>query len=265
MTVQGNEEADGELLGRVQSLVRAFGLLDELSKSNGVSLSDIARKVSLPRSTAHRLLTTMEAMHFVQFDRITHEWSVGVKAFTVGASFVQTKDLGQIGRSIMRSLVTELHHSVNIAVHEGSGMCFVGHVAATGIKQVIKPGSCLPLHTTASGKVMMAHWHSDELEQFLDRRTLGRRTAKSIVDPLALRDELALVRQRGYAIDDEEQADGLRCVAALVVDRYGEPKASISISDTTARLGTERIEQLGPTMMLAARQMSSEIVSQLGF
>jgi IclR family acetate operon transcriptional repressor len=263
---QDAENGAGELLGRVQSLVRAFGVLDALSISNGASLSDIARQVSLPRSTVHRLLTTMEALHFVEFDRHTHLWSVGLKAFTVGAAFVQTRDLGQLGRSIMRSLMTEVHHSVNIAVHEGSGMCYVGQVAATGIRQkTTKPGSCLPMHTTASGKVLMAHWEPEEVERFLDRRVLARRTAQSIVDPIAIREELAVIRKRGYAIDDQEQADGLRCVAAIVLDRYGLPKASLSISDTVARLDHGRIDEIGPTLMLAARQMSREITTQLGF
>jgi len=266
MAEQEAEGADGELLGRVQSLVRAFGVLDALSSSNGASLSDIARRVSLPRSTVHRLLTTMEALHFVEFDRHTHLWAIGVKAFTVGAAFVQTRDLGQLGRSIMRSLMTEVHHSVNIAVHEGSGMCYVGQVAATGITQkVIKPGSCLPMHTTASGKVLMAHWQAEEVERFLDRRTLVKRTSQSIIDPVAIREELAVIRKRGYAMDDQEQADGLRCVAAIVLDRYGMPKASLSISDTVARLDRSRMDEIGPTLMLAARQMSKEITSQLGF
>jgi IclR family acetate operon transcriptional repressor len=266
MEEQDAEGADGELLGRVQSLVRAFGVLDALASTNGASLSEIARKVALPRSTVHRLLTTMEALHFVEFDRVTHLWSIGVKAFTVGAAFVQTRDLGQLGRSIMRSLMTEVHHSVNIAVQEGSGMCYVGQVAATGIKQkVIRPGSCLPMHTTASGKVLMAHWQQGEVERFLDRRTLAKHTTKSIVDPLAIREELAIIRQRGYAIDDQEQADGLRCVAAIVLDRYGMPKASLSISDTVSRLDRGRMDEIGPTLMLAARQMSKEITAQLGF
>jgi IclR family acetate operon transcriptional repressor len=262
----GERREDGELLGRVQSLVRAFGVLDELANNDGASLSEIARKVALPRSTVHRLLTTMEALQYVEFDRRSHLWSIGVQAFTVGAAFVQTRDLGQLGRSIMRSLMTEVHHSVNIAVREGAGMCYVGQVAATGIrKTLVKPGSCLPMHTTASGKVLMAHWEQTQLERFLDRRKLTRPTAKSIVDHDRVREELALVRQRGYAIDDEEQSDGLRCVAAIVLDRYGLPKASLSISDTAARLDDQRIDEIGPSLMLAARQLSREITTQLGF
>ena len=166
----------------------------------------------------------------------------------------------------MRSLMSEVHHSVNIAVPEEGGMCYVGQVAAEGItRSIVRPGSHLPMHTTASGKVLMAHWQRDELDRFLDRRFFARHTARSIVDQMALREELDIIRNRGYAFDNEEHADGLRCVAAIVLDRYGQPKASLSISDTVARLDRSRMEELGPTLVMAAGQMNREIASQLGF
>ena len=257
---------EDDMLGRVQSLVRAFGLLDELAKTDGLSLSDIARRIDLPKSTVHRLLTTMEALRYVEFDRASHRWAIGVQAFTVGAAFAQTRDLGKLGRSIMRSLVSEVHHSVNISVPEGTGMCFVGQVTPNETRQnLVRPGACLPLHTTAAGKVLMAHWPRDELDRFLDGRNLSRRTGKSIVDRAHIYEELASVRQRGYAFDDEEHADGLRCVAAVVLDRYGMPKASLSISDAAPRLDRVRMDELGPTLMLAAQEMGHEIAKNIGF
>lgn len=264
MLENDQEHGRDELLGRVQSLVRAFGVLDVLAKSDGMVLSEIARQVKLPRSTVHRLLTTMEALHHVEFNSQNNQWSIGVQAFAVGAAFAQTRDLGQLGRTIMRSLMNEVHHSVNIAVPGGGGMCYVGQVAAQGIKQkTIRPGACLPMHTTAVGKAMMAHWAPNELDAFLERKSLSRRTASSIVQPQALCDELDVIRERGYAFDWEEHEEGLRCVAAIVHDQYGTPKASLSISDAASRLNRDRMEAMGPTLVLAARQMSNDIGTQL--
>lgn len=254
------------MLGQVQSLARALGILDELGRHGGKSLSEMAKLVALPKSTVHRLLTTMETSRYVQFDRDTHLWSVGAQAFAVGTAFVQTQDLGQLGRSTMRALVAQVDHSANISVPEGSGMCYVGQVptrhAALG---VVRPGACLPMHTTAAGKALMAQWDDDEIERFLTRRLLTRRTANSIVDPHQMREELAEVRERGYAIDDEEHAEGLRCVAAVVTDRYGMPKASLSVTDKVYRLGRAQLAELGPTMMAHARQMSRTLEKQLTF
>lgn len=257
-------DRDEGMLGKVQSLVRAFGILDALAQSDGMPLSDIARLVGLPRSTAHRLLTTMEALRYVAFDRHRNLWSIGVQAFTVGAVFAQTRDLGKLGRPIMRSLLTEVQHCVNIAVPEGSGVCYVGQVAGHGFRQTAaRPGAVLPLHTTASGKALMSHWSRGEFDRYLQRGALKARTARSIIDADKLRRELAVVLDRGYALDDEEHDNGLRCVAAIVQDRHGTPTGALSVSDRSSQLSRERLTQLGPTLMLAAEQMSSEIAAQL--
>lgn len=260
-----NDDSDQDL-GRVKSLVRAFALLDELALNQGLCLSELTRRVNLPRSTVHRLLTTMEAMRYVEFNRSRHEWAIGLQAFTVGAAFAQSRDLGQLGRPIMRSLMNEIDHPINFALPGLGGVYYVAQEAAQGNNHpFIRTGARLPMHTTASGKVLMAHWREEELERFLDRRFFEKSTARSIVDPAALRDELRGIRNRGYAIDDEEHADGLRCVAAIVFDRHGLPKAALSISDSVARLNQSRIDEMGPTLIRTASQISLEITSQLGF
>ncbi|WP_097093462.1 IclR family transcriptional regulator [Novosphingobium sp. Chol11] len=257
------QEPEDGLLGRVQSLVRAFGILDELAKSDNMTLSDLSRAVGLPRSTTHRLLTTMEALRYVAFDRGRNGWSIGVQAFTVGAVFAQTRDLGQLGRTIMRSLMSEVQHCVNIAVPEGAGICYVGQAAANGFRQTAaRPGAVLPLHTTASGKVLMAHWSRAEFDRYLNSAPLKARTARSIIDGDRLRREMADIHMRGYALDDEEHSGGLRCVAAVVNDRYGLPKGSLSISDRSSHLARARLDELGPTLISAAQRMSMEIAAQ---
>jgi IclR family acetate operon transcriptional repressor len=257
------QEPEDGLLGRVQSLVRAFGILDELAKSDNMTLSDLSRAVGLPRSTTHRLLTTMEALRYVAFDRRRNGWSIGVQAFTVGAVFAQTRDLGQLGRTIMRSLMSEVQHCVNIAVPEGAGVCYVGQAAANGFRQTAaRPGAVLPLHTTASGKVLMAQWSRAEVDRYLGSAPLKARTARSIIDGDRLRRELADISMRGYALDDEEHSDGLRCVAAVVNDRYGLPKGSLSISDRSSHLPRARLVVWGPALISAAQRMSMEIAAQ---
>ncbi len=262
MTDSQREPEDG-LLGRVQSLVRAFGILDELAKSDNMTLSDLSRAVGLPRSTTHRLLTTMEALRYVAFDRQRNGWSIGVQAFTVGAVFAQTRDLGQLGRTIMRSLMSEVQHCVNIAVPEGSGVCYVGQAATNGFRQTAaRPGAVLPLHTTASGKVLMAQWPRADFDRYINSTPLKARTARSIVDGDGLRRELEEISARGYALDDEEHSNELRCVAAVVNDRYGLPKGSLSISDRTSHLARARLDELGPALISAAQRMSVEIAVQ---
>lgn len=253
-----------ERLGRVQSLVRAFGVLDALCQREGMTLSGVARTVGLPRSTTHRLLTTMEGLGYVQFDRASSRWLIGVQAFKVGAAFVQTKDLSQLGRGIMRSLMLEVQHSVNISVQEQNAMRYLSQVQVSNVrKTAARPGACLPIYSTAAGKAMMACWSETEFDRYFASTKLIARTRHTIVDRDALRGELKAVRERGYAIDDEEYDTGLRCVAAVVTNHMGAPRGSLSVSDSSIRLKRERLFELGPVLATSARQFSNQIAYQI--
>lgn len=266
MQIDPLNNTNDDRLGRVQSRVRAFGILDVLADAQGLTLSEVSRLVALPRSTTHRLLSTMEALDIVMFDRARGSWSIGIKAFTVGAAFEHSRDLGKLGRPIMRDLMLQVDRSVNIAVPERTGMCYVGQVEASAARRnAARPGACLPMDTTAAGKALMACWSPDELGEYLGRHALRTRTRtrQSITDHEALRDELQEDRERGYAIDDEEHADGLRCVAAAVLDRFGVPQASLSISDTAVSLDRGRMAAIAPSLRTAAARMSAQISSHL--
>lgn len=255
------EHSDDTRLGRVQSLVRAFGLLDVLAEhDDGLSLTAIARLVELPRSTAHRLLTTMEGLRYVEFDGASARWMIGVQAFVLGSAFVQVRDIGRLGRPIMQSLMLEANEVVSIAVSDAAGVRYVGQVRPVRERSDGGPGKQrLPMHTTASGKALLANWGPDELDSFLGRQMLQRCTGFSIVEKHALIRQLDEIRTRGFAVDDQENALGRRCVAAPVFNRNGQVRASLSISGSIARLPIERLDMLGRSLAEAAKRMSNDI------
>lgn len=251
----------GDPLGRVQSLVRAFGLLDALAKhDDGLTLTELAKMERLPRSTAHRLLSTMDALRYVEFDPISHRWMIGVQGFALGAAFVQTRDIGRLGRPIMRSLMIDANEVVNIAVSASEGVRYVGQVRPVDQRATDgHPDTPMPMHTTASGKVLLAHWSEGELDSFLQGHALTRRTCFSIVGTDALVRELDQIRSRGFAIDNEENSKGMRCVAAPVFDRDNRVRASLSISGSCNRLPDQRLQTLGHSLAIAARRLSQDI------
>lgn len=257
-----NKAADADRLGRVQSLVRAFGILDELGSRSGMTLSELAAVVGLPKSTAHRLLTTMETLEYVQFERESARWSVGVGAFRAGSAFAEAPDFEKVGRGIMRSLVIEVNHSVNLCVPQGNAMFYLRQLEARGgWPTAARQGASLPMYSTAAGKCVMACWSENELDAYFARRELVQRTHRTIDNRDGLRQELSRVLERGYAIDDEEQANGTRCIAAVVTDRIGQPRAALSISDATARLKRARFDDIGMIVASAARRMSQQVTS----
>ena len=254
---------EGDRLGRVQSLVRAFGLLDTLAKSDdGLTLTEIASVVKLPRSTAHRLLTTMDALRYVEFDNRTNRWMIGVQAITLGSAFVHVRDIGRLGRPIMRSLMIDSNEVVNIGVSDQTSVRYVGQVRPLGVQRdAADKGTTLPMHTTASGKVLLAHWADDQLSSFLRKQTLVRRTSSSIVEEHELVRELAEIRARGYAVDDQENSMGRRCVAVPVFNCHRQVRASLSITGGIARMPDSRLAALGHSLAGAAARMTSTIGS----
>jgi len=149
---------------------------------------------------------------------------------------------------------------VNIAISASEGVRYVGQVrpvdwSAGGLD----PETTMPMHTTASGKVLLAHWSDAELDRFLQKRRLLRRTCFSIVSADALARDLDAVRVRGFAIDNEENSTGMRCVAAPVFDRNNRVRASLSISGSCDRLPDQRMQTLGLSLAAAARRLSEDI------
>ena len=260
-----NERLDNGRLGRVQSLVRAFGMLDLLAANDeGLTLTEIANLVKLPRSTAHRLLTTMSSLQYVEFDPISNHWLVGVRAFTVGNAFAQTRDLVRLGRPIMRVLLIEARETVNMSVIDSGGVRIMAQLEPMRMGRTLaRPGRHLPIHTTASGKAMLAYWNSGELNDFLDSAALAAHTSFSITKPSALVKQLTEIRERGFAVDDQEHTKGVRCVAAPIFDSNEAPRAALSISGPIERLTDKRLTKLGATLVLAARQMTVDIGGHL--
>ncbi len=241
--------------------MRAFGILDALAGvDEGMTLTQIAKLVELPRSTAHRLLSTMQALRYVRFDKATNRWAIGVQAFTVGAAFAQTRDLAKLGRSIMRSLMIDAKETVNMSVMQGDGVCYVAQLRATDRAAApARLGGKLPVHTSASGKAMLAFLPELEIDDFLASGRLVARTRQSITDAARLKSELASIRSKGFALDNEENTPEMRCIAAVVFDEAQRPHASLSISGSIGRLSDDRLDDLGRTLHAAARRMTAEI------
>lgn len=241
--------------GCVQSLVRALALLDELAEHDaGLTLTEAARRVELPRSTAHRLLTTMESMRYVAFDSASSHWTVGVRAFAVGGAVEEDRDIGRLARPILQSLLVGARATASVAAPAGRDIRCVARACATDDRTLPGgPGERLPIHTTALGKVIMAHWSETELETFLQGVTSAGRGG---VDPAALRAELQVIRRRGYAIDDGQMRRDVRSVAAAVFDRRGQVRAAIAVSAPMERAPDARLPMLGAMVQASARQMS---------
>jgi IclR family transcriptional regulator, acetate operon repressor len=253
--------AKGESRDTVQSLVRALGLLNALAgRDRGLGLSEVAKEVGLAISTAHRLLTTLQQEGYAHYDEERGGWHIGVQAFVVGSAFLRSRELTAIARPVMRELMERSGETVNLAVEDRGEAIYVAQVECRKMMRAIaRPGGRTLMHASGVGKALLAAMASEEMERIASGG-LPRETAKTIGTLNALRQELTEVRRRGYAVDDEENAIGLRCVAAAIYDEHARPFAALSLSGPTARIEDKMIEPLGN----AIRDAADSITKALG-
>lgn len=247
--------------GQVQSLSRALKLLNALSwQAGGLTLSEVAREVGLPTSTAHRLLTTLQNERFVRFDSERAVWLIGVQAFRVGAAFIRARDIASAARPYMRRLMERSGETVNLGIVDRGEVIYLAQVECHKMMRAITgPGGRAPLHCSGIGKAILSAMPWADAERILASTELRRETPHTLSDLASLKSDLAAAAARGYAIDNEENAIGLRCVASVIYDENAEPLAAISVSGPGVRISESRIANLGQAVAAAAHEIMGEI------
>lgn len=248
--------------GKNQSLTRALTLLERLSQAPaGMNLTDLSQQLGMPTATTHRLLSTFEELNYVEQDAGKGLWFVGLKAFTVGNAFLNRRDFVVSARPYMLALVEQCGETVNLGVMDGGEVVFICQVESREMmRMIVRLGSRSPIHASAVGKALLAGMSEQRVSAILQQRGLARYTDHTIDNPAQLRRSLEQIRRQGYALDDEEHAVGLRCVASPIFDENGQVLAAISLSGPKARIVDSRLAELGH----AIRQTSEAITLALG-
>lgn len=252
---------DKERSGNVQVLGRAVAILNHLSQADGgASLTEVGYAVGLAASTTHRLLTSLESERYVRFDAETKLWSVGVQAFIMGSGFLRTRDLVRLARPHMRALMEASGETVNLAIEDQGAAVYLSQVECREMMRTFaRLGARVPMHCSGVGKALLSALDDGALARHITRHGLPRMTDRTLTDAESLRSDLLAAGSRGYAIDDEEHAVGLRCVAAPVFNEHGDPVGAVSLSGPMARITDARIATLGGLAERAASRIMAEI------
>ncbi len=250
--------------GQVQSLTRALAILETLAETtDGMTLSDVAQVVGLAPSTAHRLLTTLESRHFVRFIAGEGVWQVGVQSFVVGQAFRRSRDVVSLARPQMRHLMEATGETANLYIEEGGeAVCMAQVESRQMMRAIARPGGRVKLHCSGAGKAILAHLPVDEVAKVLQAHGLPRTTDKTLDTPQRLKADLERIRVLGFAIDDEEHAVGLRCVASSVLDEEGQPLAALSVSGPSARIDEAAMSLIGGLVRQAATVVTELVGGQ---
>jgi len=243
----------------IQSLDRALDVLEILSEQGGMTLSRLASDMRQSPSTVYRVLTTLESRQIVEADR-DQSWHIGPAAFRLGSSFLRRTGLIERSRPFMRALMERTGETANLGVERGGQVLFVSQVEThETIRAFFAPGTQSQMHASGIGKALLAQFSERALAKYLRQTSLTRFTDKTLSNPDDLREELSKIRRRGYAYDNEERTPGMRCIAAPVLDQYGEAVAGISVSGPTTRMSGGTIQTTIEAVISVAREVSQSL------
>jgi IclR family acetate operon transcriptional repressor len=249
--------ASAQDAGSVQSLERAIAVLRTIAEADGLSLTEVARLADLAPSTTYRMLTTLQASGFAEFEESSQLWFVGVESFRIGSAFLRRRKLSERGHSIIQGLMVETGETANIALTEREGVVFVTQAEThEPIRAFFRPGTRSPYHASGIGKAALAFMADEQRRVLLNRLSLERFTPKTLCTVGQLEADLAETRSRGYALDDEERHLGMRCIAAPVFDEFGAPIGGLSVSGPTVRVDSAFVERTTRSVIAAARALT---------
>jgi len=243
----------------IKSLDRAMEVFEFLSENQGLSLTQLAGETGQSPATVYRVLVTLEGRGLAEFDPGDQSWHVGARAFVIGARFLRRTQLVDRARPILRRLMEATGETANLGIVQNRSVLFVSQVEThASIRAFFPPGTLSPPHASGIGKALLAEMAPERLEAVLDG-TLDAFTPKTLSTPDDLRADLARIRARGYAFDDEEKNPGMRCIAAPVFDIHGEAVAGLSVSGPTARIGADDVERFAEPVIAAAAELTMAI------
>jgi DNA-binding IclR family transcriptional regulator len=245
----------------IQVLDRAFQLLGHLAENrHGLSLTELAEKLELHKSTAHRLIMVLESNRAVERDLDSGKWCLGSRLSQLGMSALARRDLYSASMDHLRGLVQKTGETAHLGVIRDGEVVSLYHAESTqSVRTPITVGARTPVHCTSLGKAMLAFWPAPEIDAFLRGRLLKARTHRTITGSLRLKQDLRAIRTRGYSVDDEEFEQGLRCIGAPVRDASSQVVAAISIAGPTFRITESRVASIGAAVFEAARGISAQL------
>jgi DNA-binding IclR family transcriptional regulator len=255
-----DDEAEDRQRAGVQSLGRAFAILEEIARHReGIGLAELSKLVGLHTSTTFHLAKTMVSLGYIRQERDSKRYRVGRPLFALAASALDEIEMVNLATPILEDLSRETGESGHFAVRMGDAVIVIARTSGAGAFQLTdRVGVVRPAHCTALGKIILASLRPDQLKRFLERVELKPSTKKSITDASALMREIAEVRRSAVAIDDGEFNAEVRCVAVPVYNFTGDVVGALGISGPIWRMTDQTMQSRIKVVKAAANRLSAE-------
>jgi DNA-binding IclR family transcriptional regulator len=245
---------------KVQALDRAFAVLDLLGESETpLGLAQVASSLQLHKSTAHRFLMVLEKHRMVE-RTVGGKFRLGLRLFDLGNRAIEQYDLRERAQPHLRRLVAETEETAHLCILEGAHVIYIDKIEpARSVRMITRIGASNPVHCTSVGKAMLAFLPEERLTDILGRLRFERYTNHTLSTVEALRAEIEKTRRRGYAVDDEEFEEGLRCIAVPVLDAQRLPVAAVSVSGPSFRVTAQKLPSIANHLLQCVRGISVDM------
>jgi DNA-binding IclR family transcriptional regulator len=244
----------------VQAVKRALKIIELLGRSREEwGVTDIGRELGLHKSTIYRLLSTMSEEGFIE-QNASGKYQLGTKMLEIGGRMLNNIEIRKVAMPFLLELSKYVGETVHLVVlHDGEGI-YVDKVEAENVIRMHSTiGARVKLHCSGVGKSILAHLPPQEVQEIIRKHGLTKITDNTIITYEALMADLANVRKLGYALDNEENEYGIRCVAGPILDYRQRPVAALSVSGPTMRMTLEKVEEIGAQVVKTALLISKRM------
>ncbi|HOT21187.1 MAG TPA: IclR family transcriptional regulator [Sedimentibacter sp.] len=245
---------------RVQSIDRAVAILDCFSEEKKeLKLSEISERLGLNKSTVHGIISTLKYHGFISQDEETQKYKLGIRFVQFGDLVINSMNIRNAAVPVIDAVCEKIEETVHVAMLDGLDVVWIEKRECTkSIKTSTKIGARLPAYTTADGKIIICYQNKDKIKNYLPKR-IPQYTNNTITNKGEFIKKLEEMKKNGYAIDNEEYVEGLKCVAAPIFDHDGKVRFSLSTTGPAFRMNEERIKELIVIIKEAANEISHRI------
>ena len=246
---------------KLKSHEKALQLLESFGSENPeLSVTDLAEKLSLPRVSVYRFLKALMGHSLISQNKQTKKYRLGIKVFELGSTMMKNFPFREISFPLIMELSKRSGETVHLGVFDNWQVVSIEGVESDQSLRISLPvGKRVCLHSTGIGKAILAFLTEHEIQEVIKQRGLPKFTNNTITDPNQLMKEVLLIRHRGYAVDDEENEPGIRCVAAPTFDSNRRVIASISISGPSVRIPHGKISELSSMVIKTSQNISKAL------
>jgi IclR family KDG regulon transcriptional repressor len=242
----------------LSSLAKALRVLDCFTASQPeLGVTDISRMLNINKSTVYNILATFEAAGYVEQDRVSRRYRLGLRLLHLGQVVREGLGVRRVALPIMIKARDHYQETIHLTVEQGGEVVYIESLQPPGRSVArLATGKRAHMHCTGVGKAILAYMPDEQVEAVIAQHGLPAYTPNTITSPAVLREELHKTRQRGYAVDDMEHEWGIRCIATPIRDETGKVYASMSISGPAERFPLEKLDDMAQTLVDYGRQIS---------